>query len=245
MAALIITVLTAVFAASGVTWQPVDPASLTQARIVASDALYMFLKPDVPCGPQDRAGCAYYALAALQASIPGLTWADLAAIITQTEYGIVWGADTRAIISELVWRSLFDPQSGGCRYARGLYDCRLDYVLAWLGTQQGIIDAVLITEGHAVVHVARLTGVRNCAALYCQGYTRFVDYLSSSVVEHLDIWRTGLGPFVPSASGLFCLPSGATLLGHFFARREMGICDGGAVWWLIVGTGNRHTVIGN
>src|SRR3972149_2889000 len=133
MAALIITVLTAVFAASGVTWQPVDPASLTQARIVASDAL-----------------------AALQASIPGLTWADLAAIITQTEYGIVWGADTRAIISELVWRSLFDPQSGGCRYARGLYDCRLDYVLAWLGTQQGIIDAVLITEGHAVVHVARL-----------------------------------------------------------------------------------------
>src|SRR4030067_569634 len=108
MAALIITVLTAVFAASGVTWQPVDPASLTQARIVASDALYMFLKPDVPCGPQDRAGCACY-------------------------------------------------------------------VLAWLGTQQGIIDAVLITEGHAVVHVARLTGVRNCAALYCQGYTRFVD----------------------------------------------------------------------
>lgn len=245
MNSLILIILSLLMAASGIVWSPDDSVPMIPGYVIHRDDGYTFITRDRECSSGARAGCAYYALVALQDHYPGLTWAQLAAIVAQTEFGVVWSDDLRGVISTLIWRSLFDSQSGACRYAHRLYDCSLDNVLAWMADQQGLIDAVVVTKDHVRVNVARLTGIRDCAAEYCRGYQRYMDYLSASVIDHLDIWRTGLGPNVPSVSGLFCLPTGATLRGEFFARVPVGPCDGGTLIWMIVGTDNRHDVVGN
>jgi hypothetical protein len=245
MTALIIAILAAVLSAAGFAWAPSDPVPAVPGHIVASDALYTFITPEWECSPQAPEGCAQYALVALQARLPGLTWAGLAAIITQTEFGTVWADDTRATIAELVWRRLFDAQSGGLRWDGTRYAYDQSNLLQFGGSWQGLTDSVLITEGYAVVNVRRLLGVvPGCEAVYCRGYTRFTAYLAQYASEHLPTLRTGLGPRVPSASGLFCVPTGQSLTETYFARRVVGTCVGGDVVWYIVPTTARFKVMG-
>jgi len=175
------------------------------------------------CNAFNRLNCAkytyltFYALFIEMTGYPPTIWHLLSA----NYYGELKDWGMKETPNEALYRNFADNQIGGCRFNSVNYNCNYGYMVEWLsGMQHWLIDRTTgqITESQAIISPLKLSGITetNLTTLLREkpitvvgildlietgGMFDYDLHILRQVVAKHTLWRTGVGPDVPSYWG--------------------------------------------